>query len=107
MSWGAKRRRGLSWLSPGSTELGAVEGNSLAAGEGERGEASGVSSAVGPTRGGALPLTGLRLELKVVSIGTGANRRRGSVGSAMIGGRRQEMVFAVMAWYLGRRDGMG
>lgn len=76
ISCGAKRRVGR--LS-----------NWRGTGEGDRGEASGVSSAVGPMRGRLDGPVFFRTDWNVVSIGTGANRRRGWVLVAMIGGRRE------------------
>lgn len=72
-SCGAKRRfsRATVWVSWWVTWTGAGGED----GEAEVGEGSGVGSAAGPP---------LRCSLKVVSIGTGANRLRDCVGCVML-----------------------
>lgn len=79
INWGANLRLGLAGGGGGGGE-----GSSIGFGEGDRGEGSGVSSGSGPIRFfDSCSLTFL-LFLKLVSIGTGANRRRGCSGPAMM-----------------------
>lgn len=77
INWGANLRLGLAGGGGG-------DGSSIGFGSGDRGEGSGVSSGSGPIRffdSGSLTFL---LFLKLVSMGTGANRRRGCSGPAMM-----------------------